>query len=274
MTALLLAFLSSAALWWLYFDYVAQVAERRLELAEADRTSLARDGYTYLHVVLVAGVILAAVGDELVIAHPTDVLPAAEIAVVVAGPAVYLLGHALFRLRMAGTVSWKRLLGAAACVVLVRSGPSCRRSRSQPRSSQSRHRDRAPSASQEHGDGPVASRSPLERLPEPVANEKKGRRQPPSPAGSSENEPVSLDLRVRRTVAFRRGTTSWSSDLAIALTLSELTSHPNGVDRVRFTLPGSLECDVGARLDSIDGVTSTSGKRRCYRHRLRRIGPA
>ncbi len=103
MAALLLAFLSSAALWWLYFDYVAQVAERRLELAAADRTRLARDGYTYLHVVLVAGVILAAVGDELVIAHPTDVLPAAEIAVVVAGPAVYLLGHALFRLRMAGT---------------------------------------------------------------------------------------------------------------------------------------------------------------------------
>ena len=123
MAALLLAFLSSAALWWLYFDYVAQVAERRLELAAADRTSLARDGYTYLHVVLVAGVILAAVGDELVIAHPTDVLPAAEIAVVVAGPAVYLLGHALFRLRMAGTVSGKRLLGAAACVALGALGP-------------------------------------------------------------------------------------------------------------------------------------------------------
>ena len=121
--ALGVAFLSSAAMWWLYFDYVASVAERRLEQASADRTRLARDGYTYLHVVLVAGVILTAVGDELVIAHPLDVLPAHELAVVVAGPAVYLLGHVLFRLRMAGSLSWKRLLGALACISLAALGP-------------------------------------------------------------------------------------------------------------------------------------------------------
>ena len=102
---------------------MASVAERRLELASEDRTRLARDGYTYLHVVLVAGVILAAVGDELVIAHPTDVLPAREIAVVVAGPAVYLLGHTLLRLRMAGSLSRKRLLGAIACLALAALGP-------------------------------------------------------------------------------------------------------------------------------------------------------
>jgi low temperature requirement protein LtrA len=47
-----LAFLLTAALWWLYFNYVARIAQRRLELA-ADRTTLARDAYTYLHVVLV-----------------------------------------------------------------------------------------------------------------------------------------------------------------------------------------------------------------------------
>jgi low temperature requirement protein LtrA len=123
LTALGIAFVSSAALWWLYFDYVATVAERRLERAAADRTRLARDGYTYLHVVLVAGVILTAVGDELVIAHPLHELATAEIAVVVAGPAVYLVGHALFRLRMAGSVSWKRLLGALACLALAALGP-------------------------------------------------------------------------------------------------------------------------------------------------------
>jgi low temperature requirement protein LtrA len=115
--AFAIAFLTTAALWWLYFDYVARIAERRLELA-ANRTNLARDGYTYLHVVLVAGVIVSAVGDELTIAHPTESLPGAEVAVVVGGPAIYLLGHALFRLRMAGTLSWKRLGGALACVAL------------------------------------------------------------------------------------------------------------------------------------------------------------
>ena len=113
--ALGLAFLATAAMWWLYFNYVAAIAQRRLEVAP-NRTLLARDGYTYLHVVLVAGIIVGAVGDELVIAHPTDVLPTAEVVVIAAGPAIYLLGHSLFRLVMAGSLSGKRLAGAVACV--------------------------------------------------------------------------------------------------------------------------------------------------------------
>jgi low temperature requirement protein LtrA len=111
------AFLLTAAFWWLYFDYVAVIAERRLQLAP-DRTRLARDGYTYLHVVIVAGIIVSAVGDELVIEHPVDRLSTPELVAVVAGPVIYLLGHALFRLRMAGSVSWKRLGGAIACVLV------------------------------------------------------------------------------------------------------------------------------------------------------------
>jgi low temperature requirement protein LtrA len=112
-----IAFLLTAALWWLYFDYVAVIAERRLQLS-SDRTRLARDGYTYLHVVIVAGIIVSAVGDELVIKHPVDRLPTPALVVVVAGPAIYLLGHVLFRLRMAGSVSRKRLGGAIACVLV------------------------------------------------------------------------------------------------------------------------------------------------------------
>ena len=114
-TALSLAFLATAAMWWLYFSYVATIAQRRLELAP-DRTRVARDGYTYLHVLLVAGIILAAVGDELVIAHPTEHLSAAQAAAVVGGPALYLFAHVLFRLRMARSISRKRLTAAAACL--------------------------------------------------------------------------------------------------------------------------------------------------------------
>jgi low temperature requirement protein LtrA len=116
-TAFALAFLGTAAMWWLYFDFVAGIAQRRLELAR-NRTLLARDAYTYLHVVMVAGIILWAVGDELVIAHPTGRLSGREITAVVAGPALYLVGLALFRLRMAGSPAWKRLFGAIACVAL------------------------------------------------------------------------------------------------------------------------------------------------------------
>jgi low temperature requirement protein LtrA len=113
-TAFGIAFLGTAALWWLYFNYVARIAQVRLELSP-DRTRLARDAYTYLHVVMVAGVIVSAVGNELVIAHPTQELAGREVAAVVAGPAIYLLAQALFRLRMAGSISWKRLGGAIGC---------------------------------------------------------------------------------------------------------------------------------------------------------------
>jgi low temperature requirement protein LtrA len=118
LAAFALAFLGTAALWWLYFDYVARIAERRLELAGPRRTVMARDAYTYLHVVMVAGVIVAAVGDELVIAHPTEMLHGPEVAAVAAGPAIYLLAHTLFRLRLTGTISVRRLTGAIACVVV------------------------------------------------------------------------------------------------------------------------------------------------------------
>jgi len=115
--AFALAFLATAALWWLYFSLVATIVERRLALAE-NRTVLARDAYTYLHVVIVAGILLTAVGDELVIAHPTDELPDAELAAVVCGPALYLLAHVVLRLRMTGTISGRRLAGALACLAV------------------------------------------------------------------------------------------------------------------------------------------------------------
>ena len=117
-----LAFLGTAALWWLYFNYVAVIAERRLALS-SDRTRLARDAFTYLHAGIIAGIILWAVGDELVIAHPSEVLPGEEVAVVVAGPALYLLAHVSLRLRMTGTVSRKRLGGALACLSVAAVGP-------------------------------------------------------------------------------------------------------------------------------------------------------
>jgi low temperature requirement protein LtrA len=111
------AFLSTAALWWLYFTSVARIAERKLEESE-DRTTLARDAYTYLHVVIVAAIVVSAVGDELVIAHPREPLSTAEVMAVVGGPALYLFAHALFRLRLAGTLSPRRLTGAIACVLI------------------------------------------------------------------------------------------------------------------------------------------------------------
>ena len=123
-TAFGLAFLSTAALWWLYFNLVATIAERRLAQAE-HRTLLARDAYTYLHVTIVAGILLSAVGDELVIAHPTDELPNAELTAVVCGPALYLIAHVALRLRMTHTIGTRRLAGAIACLAVGAIGTFC-----------------------------------------------------------------------------------------------------------------------------------------------------
>jgi len=115
--AFVMAFLASAAIWWLYFSSVARLGEHYLEVSD-NRTILARDAYTYLHVVFVAGIILSAVGDELVIAHPTEVLPPYEVAAVAAGPAVYLFAHTLFGYRLTRLVYKTKLFGTLACIAV------------------------------------------------------------------------------------------------------------------------------------------------------------
>src|SRR5919107_3948198 len=115
--AFVMAFLGAAAIWWLYFTSVSTIGEHYLEVSE-NRTILARDAYTYLHVVFVAGIILSAVGDELVIAHPTEILPPYEVATVTAGPAVYLFAHTLFGYRLTGLVYKTKLFGTLACVTV------------------------------------------------------------------------------------------------------------------------------------------------------------
>jgi low temperature requirement protein LtrA len=117
LAAIAVAFLGTAALWWLYFDSVAERAQRRLDRSE-NPARIGRDAYTYLHLPLVAGIIAAAVGNEIVIAHPGASLRAAELLALAGGPVVYLLGHVAFRLRVGGSVSRKRL-GAAAAIVAI-----------------------------------------------------------------------------------------------------------------------------------------------------------
>ncbi len=117
-TALMVAFATSAALWWLYFDEVGWRAQRFLSRAD-DSGKLGRDAYTYLHVPIVAGIIVVAVGDELVIAHPGATATGVELAVLVIGPVLYLAGHTLFRLRMIHNVSRKRVVAAVVILALA-----------------------------------------------------------------------------------------------------------------------------------------------------------
>jgi len=115
--ALTVCFAGSAALWWLYFDRIAGFAQARLARAGDDESGLlGRDAYTYLHIPIVAGIVLGAVGDELVIAHPGAEASLFAAFAIAGGPAVYLLGHLLFRARMARSTSRPRI---AAVIVLA-----------------------------------------------------------------------------------------------------------------------------------------------------------
>jgi low temperature requirement protein LtrA len=99
-----------AALWWTYFDIVALVSARRLIRAPEGRVQneLARDSYSYIHFLLVAGIILLALGLKKSIGHPTDPLDDVPAFALVGGPAVFLLGLVAFRYRHVRTVNAQR----------------------------------------------------------------------------------------------------------------------------------------------------------------------
>jgi low temperature requirement protein LtrA len=90
-----LAFVGAVAMWWLYFDRGAEAGHHRIAHA-SDPGRHARVGYTYLHLPIVAGIVLCAVADELVLAHP-DHASSPAIAVMLGGPALYLLGVGAFK---------------------------------------------------------------------------------------------------------------------------------------------------------------------------------
>jgi low temperature requirement protein LtrA len=120
--ALVVAFLGTAVFFWLYFDEVADRAADRLANAGRERGKLARDAFTYLHIPIVAGMLVTAVGDELVITHPLDPLHGEQLLTLLAGPALYLLGHVAFELRLTGTLPRQRCVAALIVVGLAPMG--------------------------------------------------------------------------------------------------------------------------------------------------------
>jgi low temperature requirement protein LtrA len=118
----------AGCLWWAYFDLVSIGAERALRRAEGEeRARLARDAYTYLHLPLVAGIILVALGMEKVLEYvgdtnhhglsdPLDPLP---LGALYGGVALYLLGHSAFKYRTWRRVTIGRLVVAVLVVTLI-----------------------------------------------------------------------------------------------------------------------------------------------------------
>jgi low temperature requirement protein LtrA len=116
----LLGIAVAGALWWAYFDVVAIVAERRLRRAPPDeQVRIARDSYTYLHLPMVAGIVLSAVGVKKTLAHVGDELHDVPAVALCGGVALYFVALSALKRRNIGSFNVPRLVAAVALLALV-----------------------------------------------------------------------------------------------------------------------------------------------------------
>jgi low temperature requirement protein LtrA len=118
--AALLGLVLAFGIWWAYFDVVAVVAERHFREAQGmRRLRIARDSYSYLHLPMIAGIVLMALAMKKTLAHvdePLDTVPAVAL---FGGIALYYAGHLGFRLRNVRTLNRQRLVALLVCLVLI-----------------------------------------------------------------------------------------------------------------------------------------------------------
>lgn len=98
------------AMWWAYFDTGLERGEHHI-VRSADPGAVGRRIYTYFHAVIVAGIVVTAVGDEMTLAHPIGHITPAVLATATGGPALYLLGNLLFKREVAGFAPLSHVVG-------------------------------------------------------------------------------------------------------------------------------------------------------------------
>ena len=116
--AFIVAFTGSVALWWLYFDQSAEAAAEMIARSD-DPGRLGRSAYHFIHPVMVAGIIVTAAADEQVLSDPARPASTAAAWMILGGPALFLAGHAAFKLVVWRYVSWPRLAGIALLALLA-----------------------------------------------------------------------------------------------------------------------------------------------------------
>jgi low temperature requirement protein LtrA len=116
--AFIIAFVGAVAMWWVYFDTGAERGSRAI-VGSGDPGRLARLAYTYLHLPIVAGVVVSAVADELALAHPTGHAEWSAALAILGGPALFLLGNLLFKTCIAGRPPLSHAAGLVLLAFLV-----------------------------------------------------------------------------------------------------------------------------------------------------------
>ena len=118
--AALLGLVIAFALWWAYFDVVALVAERHFRESRGERRlRIARDSYSYLHLPMIAGIVLVALGVKKTLAHVDEPLETIPAIALFGGIALYYAGHLGFRLRNVRSLNRPRLVALLVCLALI-----------------------------------------------------------------------------------------------------------------------------------------------------------
>jgi low temperature requirement protein LtrA len=112
------ALVGSIAMWWIYFHRGAEAGSELISKS-AESGRVARLAYTYLHMPIVAGIILAAVADELVLKHPDGHSDFKTVMSAIGGPMVFLVGTILFKLAIRGFLQLSHGIGIIALAILA-----------------------------------------------------------------------------------------------------------------------------------------------------------
>jgi low temperature requirement protein LtrA len=122
-SAFAVALVSSIAMWWIYFHIGVHLGSERISNS-SDPGRLARLAYTYLHLPIVAGIVVAAVSDEQVLAHPGGHAELKVILTTIGGPLLFLIGVLLFKRAVRGHLQPSHMAGIAVLVALIPVAPS------------------------------------------------------------------------------------------------------------------------------------------------------
>ena len=117
-SAFVSSFIGSLAMWWIYFHRGAEAGSELISKS-SEPGRLARLAYTYLHMPIVAGIILAAVADELVLKHPGGHSDLKTVVSAIGGPMLFLLGTILFKLTIRGFLQLSHGAGMVALGILA-----------------------------------------------------------------------------------------------------------------------------------------------------------
>jgi len=106
------------ALWWVYFDQSADAAAEKIARSD-DPGRLGRSAYHLIHPVMVAGIVVSAAADQIVLSDPGATARTPTAWMILGGPALFLAGHAAFKLVVWRVVSWPRLAGIVVLALLA-----------------------------------------------------------------------------------------------------------------------------------------------------------